>query len=151
MAQQNALLTSSQEKALKECVEFLAHFPVLVLKGDPRSGKHTVLRELFRRGNHPVVNFDLYRLSIDLDKELSNQRIISHLQELLVAVVQKVSAFDDKSLYGVIYFRNYNQINDVLTDCNSKLRFFLPLIMKNFFDNLPDNIRVVISTNGCLY
>jgi len=51
---------------------------------------------------------------------------------------------------GIIYIRHYNRIADVLTDCYAKVRFLLPLILKTFSDKMPSDVRIVITTHGCM-
>jgi len=51
---------------------------------------------------------------------------------------------------GIIYIRNYNRIVDVLTDYYTKLRFLLPLILKNLMESLPEDILIFITTQGCM-
>lgn len=139
-------LTPSQERALEECEKLLGDFKVVVIKGEARVGKYTVVKELIARRNYPVVNFDLTTLGSSKDRELSNQHLTLYLQQL----VGKLHDLSELQNRKIIYIRNYNLVNDILTDCNSKLRFFLPLIMKNFFETLPVNFHVVITTTGCL-
>lgn len=55
-----------------------------------------------------------------------------------------------KNCFGIIYIRHYNRITDVLNDSNAKLRFLLPLIMKTFAEKLPEQIKIVITTQGCI-
>jgi hypothetical protein len=49
---------------------------------------------------------------------------------------------------GIIYFRYYNQVADVLTDCYAKLRFLLPLVLRRFADSIPDNVKILITSRG---
>ena len=51
---------------------------------------------------------------------------------------------------GIIYMRHYNRIADVLTDCYAKVRYLLPLILKSFTDKMPPEVRIVITTHGCM-
>lgn len=56
----------------------------------------------------------------------------------------------DYSTPKIIYIRHYNRVADVLTDCYAKVRFLLPLILKTFSERMGPDIRIVLTTQGCL-
>lgn len=55
-----------------------------------------------------------------------------------------------RKIPGIIYIRHYNRVADVLTDCYAKVRFLLPLVLKTFSEKMPQDIRIVITTQGCM-
>lgn len=144
-------ITSSQEKTIKNCIKLLPHFKIILIKGDASSGKYVVAKELFRRTNAIVENFDLCDFAQNLTYDLSNQHIIKYLNSLYLTLQSKLNN-DNNPHLGIIYIRHYNRIVDVLTDHNSKVRFLLSLILKTFVENIPQfaNIRIVITAHGCI-
>lgn len=171
-------LTPSQESTLDTCLALISEFKILVIKGEAAAGKYTVATELFRRLDAFVELFDLCELAKHTDRELSNQDVIQYLELLLqrlnarmnqnnttkrrrTDIESKISelsldqdnfaiASSQRKSPGIIYIRHYNRVADVLTDCYSKVRFLLPLILKTFSENMPDDVRIIITTHGCL-
>ncbi|MEM3062369.1 MAG: AAA family ATPase, partial [Nitrososphaerota archaeon] len=152
-------LTPSQKKVVATSVKLLSEYKILIIKGEANSGKYVVAREIFRRLNAIVENFDLCELAKRSVRELSNQDVVEYLDYLLQKLNGRMnnasnSLIENRNYQvarvgpGIIYIRNYNMISDVLADCYSKLRFFLPLILKTFSENIPPDVRIVITTNG---
>lgn len=139
-------LTPSQEDIVKIGIKLLVDFKILVIKGDNGSGKYTAAKELFSRSNAVVEEFNLCELAENTPQELSNQHLVRYFNILLSRLMKRIH----NDTLGIIYIRHYSRITDVLTDCNSKLRFLLPLILKQFTESLPNNIRIVITTLGCV-
>ncbi|CAH6420843.1 AAA family ATPase [uncultured virus] len=83
----------------------------------------------------------------DEDEELSRQ-----LQnvDLKRPDMSRKRQIESMSNMGIIYIRHYNRIADVLTDCYAKVRFLLALILKTFVETIPHNIRILITTQGCM-
>ena len=77
---------------------------------------------------------------------LKKKRIIDDMTDQLDNL--SISMLAPEISYKIIYIRDYNSILDVLTDYYSKLRFFLPLIINRFLENIPDTIKVVITARG---
>ena len=198
--QDNPLLTPSQELAVTDCLKLLPHFKLIVIKGETSSGKYVVASEIFRRSNASVQLFDLCELASLTSTPLSNQHIISYLNNILSrfdngtsspiqpfdkpSKRKRVSGFSyahngptiDMTMLGngvtklslnhpetsngqekgsysnlkIIYFRYYNYIADVLTDCYAKGRYLLPLILKTFIERIPSDVRLLLTTQGCM-
>ena len=140
------VLTPSQEIAVTTCLKLLPDFKVIVIKGDSGSGKYTVVNEVVKRLNASVELFDLCELAKTTENELSSQHVGAYLDTLLLKLKNRM----DPNLIGIIYFRYYNYIADVLTDCYAKVRFLLPLILKTFSNAMPTNIKIIITTQGCM-
>lgn len=146
---QNIMLTPSQESVVNMCIRLIPDFKIIVIKGETSSGKYTVASEIFKRLKADVAYFDLCELARDMCHIVSNQDIIIYLNKLL----DEVNALMDYSLRkfpGIIYIRHYNRVADVLTDIHSKLRFLLPLILKTFSERMPPDVRILITTQGCM-
>lgn len=140
------ILTKSQVNLVETCIKLLPEFKILVIKGDSASGKYVVASELFRRVEAIVELFDLCYLAKYLEHEISNQDLLVYFDELIFNIKKRITARQ----LGIIYIRYYNRIIDVLGDHNAKSRFLLPLILKTVIDSMPENIRIVITTQGCL-
>ncbi|MEM0353951.1 MAG: AAA family ATPase [Thermoplasmata archaeon] len=152
-------LTPSQEKVVATSVKLLSEYKILIIKGEANAGKYVVAREIFSRLNAIVEIFDLCELAKRSTRELSNQDVVEYLDYLLQKLNSRMNSVTDglsenrsyrvnRMGPGVIYIRNYNMITDVLADCYTKLRFFLPLILKTFSEKIPMDVRIVITTTG---
>jgi len=164
----NITLTKSQYDVITTCSRLISDFKIIVIKGEALTGKHTAVLELFKMVNATVEHFNLCELAKTINRELSNQDVVQYLETLLDKLIMRMKNTDDMTRnkrrrlnnsshineqstdYGIIYIRYYNQITDVLTDCYARSRFLLPLILKTFSDNLPNNIRLIITTHGCI-
>ena len=149
-------LTPSQESVVQNCIELLPYFKVLVIRGDSGSGKYTTAKEVFNRLDSVVENFDLCELAERTPRDLSNQHVVEYLNFLLSRLETRMTydgtdpSCSRRKTPGIIYFRHYNRIADTLTDCYAKLRYLLPLILKTFVEKLPQDVRLVLTTHGCL-
>lgn len=163
-------LTPSQELVVESCIKLLPQFKIIVIKGDSGSGKYTAIKEVFQRLDAIVENFDLCELSERTSRELSNQDVVEYLNLLLSRLETRMDYLPERknktcdssyeidhtlelskaAIPGIIYFRYYNRIADTLTDCYSKVRFLLPLILKTFTEKMPKDIRLIITTHGCM-
>lgn len=165
-------LTLSQQSVVESCIKLLPQFKIIVIKGDSGSGKYTAVREVFRRLDAVVENFDLCELSERTTNEVSNQHVVEYLNFLLSRLesrmnldiirrpqkrrrISEVDIVDDLSstgrkIPGIIYFRYYNRVADTLTDCYAKVRYLLPLILKTFTEKMPPDVRIIITTHGCM-
>lgn len=148
-------LTPSQEKCVSESFILLTKFNFIFVKGESQSGKYTALLEMFNRYRYSYRIFDLCYLAGQYKEEISNQHIFSYLNKLKDELLTSGSRrelgkriYDDFGHQGIIYIRYYNYVYDILTDCFSKLRFLLPLVIKTFLTTLPPNIKIVVSTTG---
>lgn len=155
MSLHNYTLTPSQEDVVNMCIKLFSCFKIIIIKGDLHTGKHVTAMEIFRRLNAIVEPFDLCELAKQLHRELSNQDLVQYLDSLLQRVTSRMSKnynpalnSNEEDKIGIIYIRSYNMIADILTDCYSKLRFFLPLIFNSFSEKLPNNVKVLITTTG---
>lgn len=135
-------LTPSQDNMVETCMKLIPEFKIVVVKGDSSSGKYLTVSEVFRRLNASVELFDLCALAGKLTHTVSNQDLIEYFNSLINRI--------PSDRLGIVYIRYYNRIVDVLSDCNAKVRFFLPLILKSVVDNMPSNIHIVMTTQGCL-
>jgi predicted AAA+ superfamily ATPase len=143
-------LTPSQEEIVTTSLRLLPEFKILVIKGETSSGKYITALELFRRANVVIREFDLCELAKDMKHELSNQDLVAYFDELVDEVQTLMSFGENRGRRGIIYIRHYNRVIDVLSDCNSKLRFFFPLILKKLVESMPPNIHIVMTTQGCM-
>lgn len=139
-------LTQSQENAVTTCIDLLPEYKIILIRGDSGTGKYVVATEIFRRLDAVVENFDLCELAKSTKMEMSGQHIVEYLEIILSRVVNKLESSNKKS--GIIYFRYYDRIADVLSDCYSKLRFLLPLVLRTFSDAIPDNVKILITSRG---
>jgi len=162
---------------VENCIKLLPQFKIIVIKGDSGSGKYTAVKEVFRRIDAVVENFDLCELSERTSNELSNQHVVQYLNFLLsrletrmnynlvqpeigIRKAQKryrseiiddnVKLISGRKIPGIIYFRYYNRVADTLTDCYAKVRYLLPLILKTFTEKMPRDVRIIITTHGCM-
>lgn len=147
------ILTPSQEATVITCLKLLPVFKILVIKGESSSGKYVVASELFQRLRAVKVPFDLCRFAMTLDHEISNQDLTKYFEDLFRELKEKMDIERrkvDSTVTGVIYIRHYNHVADVLTDCSAKARFLLPLVLKNVSESMPEDVRIIITTHGCL-
>lgn len=138
-------LSPTQIITANELLLLLSEFKCIVLKGENGSGKHTLLQAVF--SNYNIVNFDIFSLISILNSaggKLTNQ----HLYEYLNTLSDEACKIENKT--SIIYIRNLNYILDVLADCYAPLRFLFPLAIKTWIDGLPDKLRVVMSSTGCV-
>lgn len=144
------ILTQSQENLVQTCIKLLPAFKILVIKGESSSGKQVVAREVFERLDAVVEILDICYFAKNLDHEISNQDLIEYFGEMLGRLKRNMLLYNGNT--GIIYIPYFNNIIDVLGDCNSKVRFMFPLILKYIIDTelMASNIRIVITTHGCL-
>lgn len=165
-------LTPSQEATVESAIKLIDHFDLLVIRGDINSGKHTVATEIFNRLHASVVKFDLCEIATSITTPLTNQSVIDYFDDLLQQVrayvtptngprhhskrsrveddLANLSLQTSPRQLGIIYIRNYNRIVDVLSDCYAKLRHLLPLIIRRLVEKLPSNVKIVMTTYGCI-
>jgi len=153
-------LTPSQEFLITNFIQLLPEFKILVIKGESGSGKYTAVNEGFKRINAIVENFDLCELAEKTKSSVSNQHVVEYLDILLSKLEARMndkkrkrndSDLDNyRKIPGIIYFRYYNRIADTLCDCYAKHRYLLPLILKTFSEKMPKDVRIVITTHGCM-
>lgn len=141
-------LTPSQESLIATFIQLLPEFKILVIKGESGSGKYTAVNEGFKRINAIVENFDLCELAEKTKSSVSNQHVVEYLDILLSKLETRMKS--DRKVPGIIYFRYYNRLADTLCDCYAKHRYLLPLILKTFSEKMPKNVRIVITTHGCM-
>jgi len=142
------ILTTSQANIVDMCIRLLPEFKIIVIKGESSSGKSVVAHEIFRRLDAEIELFDLCALAKNIDHEVSNQDLLNYFDTLLINLKLKMN--NTQRELGIIYIRYYNRIIDVLGDCNAKVRFFLPLILKTVTETMSKNVRIVITAQGCL-
>jgi broad-specificity NMP kinase len=164
------LLTENQEKVMKQCITVLPHFKIIVMKGEAGVGKHTICKEIFQQLNAVVEYFDICDYISTMTTNFTNQDLIKYFELLsarLTTRMKNVSSkrnYDDlsedfsnfslhdkkKSGIGIIYIRNYHLLDTIFSDCNTKLRFILPLLFKKLSETLPHTIHILITTHGCI-
>lgn len=144
-------LTPSQVKSFDLCHRLISDFKILVIKGESMSGKSVVAREISKQLDVSTYNFDLCDLTKSLTHPLSNQDLVQYFADIILNIQNntKYQKCSSNTIKGLIYIRHYNRIIDVLTDCYSYARFLLPLILKNVSESMPDDIRILITTQGC--
>jgi SpoVK/Ycf46/Vps4 family AAA+-type ATPase len=153
------ILTESQENTVNMCIRLIPDFKILVIKGESLSGKNVVAKEFFKRIGAVVEYFDLCELAKTVDRTISNQDLVEYFECLIKKLNIRMEAINPNveklknkknKIPGIIYIRYYNRIADVLTDCYAKSRFLLPLILKTISETMPNDVRIVMSTQGCI-
>lgn len=150
-------LTPSQEDVVNTCIKLFSVFKAIMIKGDSATGKYTVAKEIFKRLNATVEYFDIYELSKYTNKTISNQELTKYFNTLLERLNSRMNKSEfnhyeigtiKREKIGIIYIRDYNIIFDTFTDCYSKLRFLLTLVIKLFIERIPNDIRILITCSG---
>ncbi len=144
------ILTPSQINARDLCLRLIPEFKILVIKGESLSGKSIIANDISRQLNIITHHFNLCDLVKSIDHPLSNQDLIHYFSDIINNIITNpLYQNNSNKIAGLIYIRHYNRIIDVLTDCYSYARFLMPLILKNVSESMPNNIRILITTQGC--
>lgn len=132
------VLTPNQEKTYLQLITLAKTFPVLIIQGESKTGKHIIVEKfLSEQKNAKIINIDLCTLSLQLGKPLHPSNFYHHLVSACQNIVEPTW----------IYIRHWDKIREVMEDYGIEHRYFPKYALSRFAECLVVGRKQLIITS----
>lgn len=142
-------LTPNQKSIYDLLDPLFSSYKVITIRGDCCCGKNYVCKKYLRKvtkhragmEHKPLlVHFDICELCRTLDHRMSSHDTVAYLESLTA------SRKPGQKTY--IYIRRIDSVNEVFCEYGAPLRHLFPFVLARWLEDLPSDVKVLITTNS---